>query len=66
MIGEHFRRVTLEDMVGGYFELSDAMEDRESLPPTSNEENTDKTMVDCSPTMYTSDGVGCTIQSSPQ
>ncbi|XP_054725601.1 uncharacterized protein LOC129235664 [Anastrepha obliqua] len=65
MVGELFERVTLEDMEGEYSDLS-AMEDEESLPPTSDEENADQTVVGCPSITYKSDGEDCTNQSSPQ
>ncbi|XP_053957166.1 uncharacterized protein LOC128862517 [Anastrepha ludens] len=65
MVGELFERVTLEDMEWEYSDLS-AMEDEESLPPISDEENADQTVVGCPSITYNSDGEDCTNQSPPQ
>ncbi|XP_053955150.1 uncharacterized protein LOC128861217 [Anastrepha ludens] len=65
MVGELFRRVTLEDM-GEYSDLSDALEDEEYIPTSSDEEIADQTVVGCHLTTHTNDGGGCTDQPPPQ
>ncbi|XP_054725275.1 uncharacterized protein LOC129235452 [Anastrepha obliqua] len=64
MVGELFRRVTLEDM-GEYSDLSDALEDEEYIPTSSDEEIADQTVVGCHLTTHTNDGGGCTDQPPP-